>query len=133
VTKEEQMTGVGRWVFEEPAIRHAFTLSQVIGSGTRDERYDLLGVVQVNVGCRGPEPLAEHLRTWAVATLAARVYGFGRYYASLGPLDEDGEPAQVIAEEDVDWSGTTPPGPSQQCGTAARGVRPVTTARRSRS
>ncbi|MFY1668936.1 hypothetical protein ACN27G_03105 [Plantactinospora sp. WMMB334] len=88
-------------------MRHAFTISQLIGSGTRDERYDLLGVVEVNVGYRGPEPLAAHLRTWAVATLTAGPYGFGRYYASLDLLDEDGEPAQVIAEEDIDWSGST--------------------------
>lgn len=100
------MGRMGSWV-SEPEIRHAFTLSQVIGAGTRDERYDLLGVVQVNVDLHGPGPLGPGLRPWAIATLTAGAYGFGRYYASLGLLDEDGEPAQVTAEEEIDWSGTT--------------------------
>ncbi|WP_194821977.1 hypothetical protein [Micromonospora sp. S-DT3-3-22] len=38
-----------RWVHEEPQVRHAFSLCQIVDAGTADQWYDLLGVVRVPV------------------------------------------------------------------------------------
>ncbi|WP_326561775.1 hypothetical protein [Micromonospora sp. NBC_01796] len=97
---------MGRWVFQTPEVRYAFTLCRVVEAGTLDERYDLLGTVQVNANPREPEALQDRLHPWALATLTAGAYGFGRYYAALGTLDEAGEPDRQLAESQIDWSGT---------------------------
>lgn len=104
------------WTYQEPEVRHAFSLCRVVEAGTADERYDLLGVIEVKPDRRTPGKLSEQLRPWALATLAAGGYGFGRYYAGLGTLDEDGEPDRATAHEDIDWSGSAVlvPIPGQQ-------------------
>lgn len=94
------------WISREPEVRHAFSLCRVVDAGTPEEWYDLLGVIRVPVDRRGPDRLRDGLRPWALATLAAGGYGFGRYYASYSTLDEDGEPDRAIAHEDINWSGT---------------------------
>lgn len=94
------------WTYQEPEVQHAFSLCRVVEAGTADERYDLLGVIEVKPDRRAPERLGEQLRPWALATLAAGGYGFGRYYAALGTLDEEGEPYLATAHEDIDWSGS---------------------------
>ncbi|WP_320068904.1 hypothetical protein [Micromonospora sp. RTGN7] len=53
------------------------------------------------------DKLRDQLRPWALATLAAGGYGFGRYYASYSTLDEDDEPDKAISNEDISWSGST--------------------------
>ncbi|WP_329102752.1 hypothetical protein OG792_24775 [Micromonospora sp. NBC_01699] len=88
-------------------MRHAFSLCRVVEAGTADEQYHLLGVIEVRPDRREPGKLGERLRPWALATLAAGGYGFGRYYAALGTLDENGEPHLATAHEDIDWSGST--------------------------
>ncbi|QOC89805.1 hypothetical protein [Micromonospora craniellae] len=40
-----------------------------------------------------------------MATLSTGGYGFGRFYASYGTLDPDGEPDREFANEYIDWSG----------------------------
>lgn len=102
------------WTYQEPEERFAFSLCRVVEAGTADERYDLLGVIEVKPDRRTPGKLSEQLRPWALATLAAGGYGFGRYYAGLGTLDEDGEPDTAIAHEDIDWSGSAVLVPSPQ-------------------
>ncbi|MFI0791502.1 hypothetical protein ACH4OY_02180 [Micromonospora rubida] len=95
------------WISREPQVRHAFSLSRIVEAGTVDEWYDLLGVVRVPVDRRTPDKLRDQLRPWALATLAAGGYGFGRYYASYSTLDEDDEPDKAISDEDINWSGST--------------------------
>ncbi|WP_431974314.1 hypothetical protein [Micromonospora haikouensis] len=70
-------------------MRHAFSLCQVREAGTPDEWYDLLGVVRVPVDVHTPDKLRAGLRPWALATLTAGKYGFGRYHAGYSTLDED--------------------------------------------
>lgn len=101
------MLNEGRLVFQEPQVRHAFSLCRIVDAGTVDEWYDLLGVIQVTVDRRAPAKLSDRLRPWALATLAAGGYGFGRYYAGYSTLDEDDEPDRAIAHEQIDWSGST--------------------------
>jgi hypothetical protein len=93
-------------IYQESEVRHAFSLCRVVDAGTADERYDQLGVIQVTVDRRAPDRLTEQLHPWALATLAACGYGFGRYYAALTTLDEDDEPCRPIAQEYIDWSGS---------------------------
>ncbi|WP_328346496.1 hypothetical protein [Micromonospora sp. NBC_00421] len=100
------MEQVGRWVYQQERVPHAFSLCRVLDAGTFEQSYDLLGVVQVTVDRRFPEKLPANLRPWALATLAACGYGFGRFHAAFGTLDEDGEPDRSISEEYIDWSGT---------------------------
>ncbi|MFC8848648.1 MULTISPECIES: hypothetical protein [unclassified Micromonospora] len=101
------MVNEGRWISREPQVRHAFSLCRVLEAGTADQWYDLLGVVRVPVDRQAPDKLRDQLRPWALATLAAGAYGFGRYYACYSTLDEDDEPDKAITDEDIDWSGTT--------------------------
>ena len=101
------MLNEARWFAPEPEVRHAFSLCRVLEAGTPDEWYDLLGVVRVPVDQQVPDKLRDGLPPWALATLAAGGYGFGRYHAAFGTLDEDGEPDQDITHENIDWSGTT--------------------------
>lgn len=101
------MLNQGGWIYQEPKTVQAFSLCRVDDAGTPDERYDLLGTIVVTVDHTGPEKLGERLRPWALATLAAGSHPFGRYYAALGTLDEDGEPDRASAHEYIDWSGTT--------------------------
>lgn len=82
------------------------SLCRVAEPGTIDERYDLLGTVEVTADRYDLAKLGERLRSWAVATLAAGGHAFGRYYAALGTLDEDGEPDRAFAHEYIDWSGS---------------------------
>ncbi|PZG00334.1 hypothetical protein [Micromonospora endophytica] len=100
------MAGRLRLIEQEPQVRHAFSLSRVVDAGTCDEWHDLLGVLRVPVDRLAPDKLCDQLRPWALATLAAGGYGFGRYYACYSTLDEDDEPDKAIADEDIDWSGT---------------------------
>jgi hypothetical protein len=86
-------------------VRYGFSLSRVSDPDTLDERYDLLGVIEVNADPRSPEGLNDGLRPWALATLAAGNYRFGRYHASYDTLDEDGEPDKLVVQEFIDWSG----------------------------
>ncbi|WP_229399607.1 hypothetical protein [Micromonospora okii] len=94
------------WIPREPPVRHAFSLFRVVDAGTPDEWYDLLGVVRVPVDRRGPDKLRDGLRPWALVTLAAGGYGFGRYHAGYSTLDEEDEPDKSFASEDINWSGT---------------------------
>jgi hypothetical protein len=116
------MLNEGRWVYKEPEERHAFSLCRVTDAGTFDQRYDLLGVVQVAVDRREPKKLnaglrpwaLAGLRPWALATLSTGGYGFGRFYAAFTTLDEEGEPYKAIADEYIDWSGTAVLVPANQ-------------------
>ncbi|WP_089156052.1 hypothetical protein [Micromonospora sp. NBS 11-29] len=95
-----------RWIDPEPPVRHAFSLCRVVDAGTVDEWYDLLGVIRVPVDRRTPDKLRDQLRPWALATLKAGGYGFGRYFAGYSTLDEDDEPDKAISHEDINWSGS---------------------------
>ncbi|MDI5939001.1 MULTISPECIES: hypothetical protein [unclassified Micromonospora] len=95
-----------RWIGLEPKVRHAFSLCRVREAGTPNEWYDLLGVVRVPVDQQVPDKLRDGLLPWALATLAAGGYGFGRYHAGYSTLDEDGEPDKALASEDINWSGS---------------------------
>ncbi|WP_432958511.1 hypothetical protein [Micromonospora haikouensis] len=107
------MSYVGRWVYQEEKVPHAFSLCRVLDAGTFEQSYDLLGVVQVTVDRRYPQQLPANLRPWALATLANGGYGFGRFYAAYSTLDADGEPDRALAEEYIDWSGTGVLAPAQ--------------------
>lgn len=98
----------GEWVYRKPRERHAFELCRVVDAGTDDEWFDQLGLILVTPDRRRPDRLIEQLQPWALATLRAGGYGFGRYYAALSILDEDDEPSRAIRQEYIDWSGTTP-------------------------
>ncbi|HEX5541453.1 MAG TPA: hypothetical protein VFX60_07800, partial [Micromonospora sp.] len=80
------MTISGTWVLQRPRVRYAFTLCRVVDAGTVDEWYDLLGTIEVNADRRRPEQLRDQLRPWALATLSAGSYGFGRFYTAYGKL-----------------------------------------------
>ncbi|WP_328339821.1 hypothetical protein [Micromonospora sp. NBC_00421] len=97
----------GSWTSQEPQVRHAFSLCRVVDAGTPDQWYDLLGVVRVPVDRLAPDKQRDQLRPWALATLTAGGYGFGRYYACYSTLDEDDEPDKAITDEDINWSGST--------------------------
>lgn len=97
----------GQWVYQAPRERRAFSLCRVVDAGTADEWFDQLGVILVADDRRKPNGPAEQLHSWAVATLTAGGYPFGRYYAALSILDEDDEPYRSIRQEYIDWSGTT--------------------------
>lgn len=101
------MTLSGTWIYREPEVRHAFSLCRVAEAGTPDERYDLLGTIEVKVDRLNPNRLSEGLHPWALATLTTGGFGFGRYYAALSTLDDEGEPYRALAHHDIDWSGTT--------------------------
>lgn len=101
------MLNEGRWIYQARQPVHVFSLCRVAEAGTPDERYDLLGTIEVAADQRVPAKLGERLRPWALATLAAGGHAFGRYYAALGTLDEDGEPDRAFTHEYIDWSGTT--------------------------
>jgi hypothetical protein len=103
-----------RWIPREPEVRHAFSLFRVVDAGTPDEWYDLLGVVRVPVDRQVPERLRDGLSPWALATLAAGGYGFGRYHAVYSTLDEEGEPDKSFASEDINWSGSAVLIPAEQ-------------------
>ena len=101
------MTNSGTWLRQpSPRVRYGFSLSRVIDPDRREERYDLLGVIEVNADPRHPEALGDRLRPWALATLTAGNHRFGRYHASFDTLDEDGEPDRLVVQEYVDWSGS---------------------------
>ncbi|MDG4794508.1 hypothetical protein [Micromonospora sp. WMMD1082] len=113
------MEYAGRWVYQQDEVPHAFSLCRVLDAGTPDQSYDLLGAVRVTVDRLHPERLPAALRPWALATIANGGYGFGRFYASYGTLDEEGEPDRALADEYIDWSGTEvlvpqPPQPQPQ-------------------
>ncbi|NBE81615.1 hypothetical protein [Micromonospora rubida] len=95
------------WIAKEPRVRHAFSLCRVVDAGTADEWYDLLGVIQVPIDRLAPQKLRDQLLPWALATLSAGGYNFGRYHASYSTLDEDDEPYKAFANEVIDWSGST--------------------------
>ena len=46
------MDQVGRWVYQEEKVPHAFSLCRVLDAGTFEQSYDLLGVVPVTVDRR---------------------------------------------------------------------------------
>ncbi|MEU7614645.1 hypothetical protein AB0M91_05580 [Micromonospora rifamycinica] len=94
------------WTGREPQVRHAFSLSRIVDAGTPDQWYDLLGVVRVPVDRLAPEKQRDQLRPWALATLMAGGYTFGRYYACYSTLDEDDEPDKAITGDTLDWSGS---------------------------
>jgi hypothetical protein len=73
----------------KPRLRHGYSLCRVVDSGTPDEFYELLGVVEVPVDRLDPTNRRDGLRPWAIATPAAGDYGFGRYFAGYTTLDED--------------------------------------------
>jgi hypothetical protein len=100
------MLGEARMLNWKPRLRHAFSLCRVVDPGTSDEFYELLGVVEVPVDHLHPTKQRDGLRPWAVATLAAGGYGFGRYFAGYTTLDEDDEPDKAITDTYIDWSGT---------------------------
>lgn len=86
--------------------RYGFALLVSKDYGTKNEDYDVLGVVEVNIGFGGtPEELGGQLRPWALTTLAAGRHGFGRYLAELATLDADGDPDRLVATETIAWSG----------------------------
>ncbi|MEH1014220.1 hypothetical protein V6U90_14050 [Micromonospora sp. CPCC 206060] len=101
------MLNEGRLVYQEPEVRHAFSLCRIVDAGSVDEWYELLGVVQVTVDHRSPDRLSDRLQPWALATLTAGGYGFGRYYAGYSTLDEDGEPDKALGHAQIDWSGSS--------------------------
>lgn len=101
------MLNEGRWVYQEAKTVHAYSLCRIIDAGTADERYDLLGTIEIPVDRRAPNRPGDGLRSWAIATLTSGGYGFGRYHAAFGTLDSDGEPDRDITHENIDWSGTT--------------------------
>lgn len=107
-SEEDGVEQQGEWVYVKPQERHAFSLCRVVDPGTADEWFDQLGVIRVTQDRRAPNRLAEQLHPWAVNTLRAGGYGFGRYYALLSLLDEDDEPSRPIRQEYIDWSGATP-------------------------
>lgn len=104
--EEDGVEQQGEWVYQKPRERHAFSLCRVVDAGTADEWFDQLGVIRVNHDRREPNRLAEQLHPWALATLRAGGYPFGRYYAALSLLDEDDEPSRPIRQEYIDWSGS---------------------------
>lgn len=101
------MTPNGQWVYQEMPERQGFSLCRVIDAGTADEAYDLLGVVEIVVDRRAPQRPADALRGWALATLTAGGYRFGRYLAEWSTLDDDGEPDRFLGNESIAWSGET--------------------------
>ncbi|MFV2086792.1 hypothetical protein [Micromonospora sp. LOL_021] len=101
------MAGQLSWVDGEQRERYGFSLCRVVDPGGTDERYDLLGVIEVPFDQRHPERVADQLQPWAIATLRAAGYGFGHYLAELTGLDEDGEPWHHIRNAHINWSGTT--------------------------
>lgn len=102
------------WVDPEPPVRHAFSPCRVVDAGTADEWYDLLGVIRVAVDRRAPDKLRDQLRPWALATLRAGGYGFGRYVADYSTLDEEDEPDKAISHEHINWSGSGVLVPAEQ-------------------
>ncbi|MGC4805085.1 hypothetical protein [Micromonospora sp. DT233] len=102
------------WISKEPQVRHAFSLCRVVNAGTPDEWYDLLGVIRVPINRLAPDKLRDQLRPWALATLAAGGYSFGRYTASYSTLDEEDEPYKAFVNEVIDWSGSTVLVPAEQ-------------------
>lgn len=97
----------GGWIYQKADEQHVFSLCRVVDAGTSDEWYDQLGVIKVVPDRLAPDRLPGQLEPWALATLRAGGHGFGRYYAALCLLDEDGEPSRPVRQEYVDWSGTT--------------------------
>lgn len=95
------------WVDGEQRERYGFSLCRVVDPGGTDERYDLLGVIEVPYDQRHPDRVADQLHPWAIATLRAGGYGFGHYLAELTGLDEDGEPWHHVRNAHINWSGTT--------------------------
>ncbi|MFV2021840.1 hypothetical protein [Micromonospora sp. LOL_023] len=104
---EDTVAGQLSWVDGEQPERHGFSLCRVIDPGTANERYDLLGVIEIPLDQRHPDRVADQLHPWAVATLRAGGYGFGHYLAELTGLDSNGEPWNHISNAHISWSGTT--------------------------
>ncbi|MFY1653230.1 hypothetical protein ACN27J_20355 [Solwaraspora sp. WMMB762] len=97
----------GKLIYQqEEGERYGFSLCRIDNAGTRDQTYDLLGVIRVAVDPRQPEKLGENLRGWAVATLAAGGHGFGCYHAAFSTLDEDDQPESDLGNLDINWSGS---------------------------
>lgn len=118
------MFNQGGWIGSEPEVRHAFSLCRVVDAGTADQWYDLLGVVRVPVDRLAPDKLRDQLRPWALATLTASGYGFGRYHACYSTLDEDDEPDKAISDEDIAWSGTAVLVPAEPATSTMGGCQP---------
>ncbi len=56
----------GKLIYQqEEGERYGFSLCRIDNAGTRDQTYDLLGVIRVAVDPRQPEKLGENLRGWA--------------------------------------------------------------------
>ena len=89
-----------------PRERYGFGLSYVRGAETRDECYDLLGVIEVDATEWTIDEYRPRLRPWALAVLTSTGRGFGRYDAVFSVLDEDGELGRAIVSETIDWSGS---------------------------
>jgi ATP/maltotriose-dependent transcriptional regulator MalT len=85
--------------------RYGFGLSYVRAAETRDECYDLLGVIEVDAAERTIDEYKQRLRPWALAVLANTGRGFGRYDACFAILDEYDELGRMISCETIDWSG----------------------------
>lgn len=88
-----------------PRERYCFRLVRLLGEDPVRLDDEIVATVRV--------PAEEHLagqykngmRTWALATLAATGYGFGRYEVSMGVLDHDDVSDARFGREVVDWSG----------------------------
>ncbi len=87
--------------------RYCFALSRLVGDDPVRLDDDLIGTVRVPAAERTVARYTAGMRTWALATLAAGGYGFGRYEVSMGVLDADGEPDSRYGRQTIDWDGAT--------------------------
>ena len=102
------------WVGTEHGMYHiddtdreayVFTLTRLVGDDPVDLDECVIGRVQVVAEESTVEPVKQGMRGWALATLAAGGYGFGRYEVGMGVRDGDGAADTRYGREVIDWDG----------------------------
>lgn len=93
------------YVDDEDREAYCFTLTRLVGDDPVDLDECVIGSVQVVAEEQTVEQVKPGMRGWALATLAAGRYGFGRYEVAMGVRDRDGDLDERFGHEVIDWDG----------------------------
>ncbi len=99
-------TDAGMFYIDDTAReRYCFALTRLVGDDPVRLDDDLIGTVRVPAEKHTVARFTAGMRAWALATLAAGGYGFGRYEVSMGVLDGEDEPDSRFGRETINWDG----------------------------
>jgi hypothetical protein len=95
------------YVDDRDTQRYCFTLVRLISEDPIRLDDEVIGTVRLAAEEVSVERVRAGMRQWALATLVAGAFGFGKYEVSMGVLDADDEPDDRYGRETITWDGTT--------------------------